>query len=88
MRQGEPCELLLRSFELSAEAGADILSIESVGGKEVHDKALVVADTPSANAIAGMSAIDQRLVVHLLAADRFDRQDVGAALSAELERTE
>ncbi len=47
MRQGEPCELLLRSFELSAEAGADILSIESVGGKEVHDKALVVADIPA-----------------------------------------
>ncbi len=47
MRQGEPCELLLRSFDLSAEAGADILSIESVGGKEVHDKALVVADIPA-----------------------------------------
>ena len=47
MREGEPCELLLRSFELSAEAGADILSIESVGGKEVHDKALVVADIPA-----------------------------------------
>ena len=44
MRKGEPCELLLRSFELSARAGADILSIESLGGKEVHDKALVIAD--------------------------------------------
>ena len=30
----------------SAEAGADVLSIESVGGKEVHDKALVFADMP------------------------------------------
>ena len=47
MRQGEPCALLLRSLELSAEAGADILSIESVGGKEVHDKALVIADIPA-----------------------------------------
>jgi methanol--5-hydroxybenzimidazolylcobamide Co-methyltransferase len=47
MRQGEPCELLLRAFEASADAGADILSIESVGGKEVHDKALVVADIPA-----------------------------------------
>ena len=44
MRHGEPCELLLRSFELNAGAGADILSIESVGGKEVHDKALVAGD--------------------------------------------
>jgi methanol--5-hydroxybenzimidazolylcobamide Co-methyltransferase len=47
MRKGEPCEVLLRAFELSAEAGADILSIESVGGKEVHDKALVIADMPA-----------------------------------------
>jgi methanol--5-hydroxybenzimidazolylcobamide Co-methyltransferase len=46
MRSGEPCETLFRSFECTAEAGADILSIESVGGKEVHDKALVVADIP------------------------------------------
>ena len=46
MRQGEPCETLFRSFEQSAEAGADVLSIESVGGKEVHDKALVFADMP------------------------------------------
>jgi methanol--5-hydroxybenzimidazolylcobamide Co-methyltransferase len=46
MRSGEPCETLFRSFERTAEAGADILSIESIGGKEVHDKALVVADIP------------------------------------------
>ena len=46
MRQGEPCETLFRSFAASAEAGADVLSIESVGGKEVHDKALVFADVP------------------------------------------
>ncbi len=45
--RGEPCEALFRSFERNAEAGADILSIESVGGKEVHDKALVVADMPA-----------------------------------------
>jgi len=47
MRRGEPCETLFDSFERTAEAGADILSIESVGGKEVHDKALVVADIPA-----------------------------------------
>ncbi|MGO9420309.1 methyltransferase MtaB domain-containing protein [Roseiarcus sp.] len=47
LRRGEPCETLLRAFEVSAEAGADILSIESVGGKAVHDKALVVADIPA-----------------------------------------
>ena len=35
-----------RSLELCAEAGADILSIESVGGKEVHDQALMFGDFP------------------------------------------
>ncbi len=47
MRSGEPCETLFHSFECTADAGADILSIELVGGKEVHDKALVVADIPA-----------------------------------------
>jgi methanol--5-hydroxybenzimidazolylcobamide Co-methyltransferase len=46
LRTGEPVEKLLRTFRLCAEAGADILSIESVGGKEVHDKALVQGDIP------------------------------------------
>jgi methanol--5-hydroxybenzimidazolylcobamide Co-methyltransferase len=44
MRSGQPWERLKRSFELCAEAGADILSIESVGGKEVHDQALMYGD--------------------------------------------
>jgi methanol--5-hydroxybenzimidazolylcobamide Co-methyltransferase len=47
MRRGEACEELFRSFELNGGAGADILSIESVGGKEVHDRALVQADIPA-----------------------------------------
>jgi methanol--5-hydroxybenzimidazolylcobamide Co-methyltransferase len=33
MRTGEPWERLKRSLELCAAAGADILSIESIGGK-------------------------------------------------------
>jgi methanol--5-hydroxybenzimidazolylcobamide Co-methyltransferase len=44
MRSGEMAENMFRSFELCASAGADILSIESTGGKEVHDEALVNAD--------------------------------------------
>ena len=44
MRTGEPCQKMLRSFELCAEAGADILAIESTGGKEVSDHALLQAD--------------------------------------------
>jgi len=44
LRQGPPWENLRRSFELTIEAGADIVSIESVGGKELHDPALMYAD--------------------------------------------
>ncbi len=44
LRSGPAWEKLKRSFELCAAAGADILSIESVGGKEVHDPALMYGD--------------------------------------------
>jgi methanol--5-hydroxybenzimidazolylcobamide Co-methyltransferase len=56
MRRGEAWEQLYRSFELNAEAGADILSIESIGGKEVHDKALIVADMPGIALALGVLA--------------------------------
>jgi methanol--5-hydroxybenzimidazolylcobamide Co-methyltransferase len=45
LRRGEPWEQVRRSFELCIEAGADIVSIESVGGKEVHDEGLMYGDT-------------------------------------------
>ena len=45
-RAGDPWLKLRRSLVLCAEAGADILSIESVGGKEVHDQALMFGDFP------------------------------------------
>jgi methanol---5-hydroxybenzimidazolylcobamide Co-methyltransferase len=44
LRSGKPLELLLRSFDQCAAAGAHVLSIESVGGKEVHDEALLYGD--------------------------------------------
>jgi methanol--5-hydroxybenzimidazolylcobamide Co-methyltransferase len=44
LREGGPCERLLRSFELTIAAGADIVSVESIGGKEVHDRALMMGD--------------------------------------------
>lgn len=46
LRTGPGWECVKRSLELCAEAGADILSIESVGGKEVHDQALMYGDFP------------------------------------------
>ncbi len=44
LRQGEMLETMQRSLELCAAAGADMLSIESTGGKEVHDEAVLATD--------------------------------------------
>jgi len=44
LRQGKHWELTREAFVCAAQAGADILSIESVGGKEVHDQALLYGD--------------------------------------------
>lgn len=44
MRRGRYWEAMLELFESSAVAGAELLSIESVGGKELHDEALVNGD--------------------------------------------
>ncbi|MDR3692680.1 MAG: methyltransferase MtaB domain-containing protein [Fimbriimonas sp.] len=44
MRSGELWENMLELFDRSAAAGAELLSIESVGGKEVHDEALQSCD--------------------------------------------
>ena len=46
MRSGEYVDKMFRSFELCAGAGADFLAIESTGGKELHDEALVMGDLP------------------------------------------
>ena len=44
MNEGEFVDNMYRSFQLCAEAGADMLSIESTGGKEVHDDAILQGD--------------------------------------------
>ena len=46
MRSGELWDAMLKTFDGSAAAGAELLSIESVGGKEVHDEALQMCDLP------------------------------------------
>ncbi|MCX6625775.1 MAG: hypothetical protein NTY38_32870 [Acidobacteria bacterium] len=46
LRTGPVVDRLLRSFDLCIAAGANILSIESVGGKEVHDQGLMYGDLP------------------------------------------
>jgi methanol---5-hydroxybenzimidazolylcobamide Co-methyltransferase len=44
MRRGPLLESTLLTFEGAAEAGAELLSIESVGGKELHDDSLLQCD--------------------------------------------
>jgi methanol--5-hydroxybenzimidazolylcobamide Co-methyltransferase len=44
LRRGAPWETLKRSFELCVEAGAHLVSIESIGGKELHDSGLMYGD--------------------------------------------
>ncbi|TWH44984.1 methyltransferase MtaB domain-containing protein [Sporomusa sp. KB1] len=44
MRSGEIFNNVLKTFEGAAKAGADFLAIETTGGKEIHDDALVNAD--------------------------------------------
>ena len=47
MRSGKLYEAMLETFDGCAAAGAELLSIESVGGKEVHDEALMMCDIRS-----------------------------------------
>lgn len=44
LRSGKAWEALCESLECCAAKGAHVLSIESVGGKEVHDEALLYGD--------------------------------------------
>jgi methanol--5-hydroxybenzimidazolylcobamide Co-methyltransferase len=44
MRKGELLEKMLETFEGTAAAGGEALSIESTGGKELHDNALLTCD--------------------------------------------
>jgi methanol--5-hydroxybenzimidazolylcobamide Co-methyltransferase len=56
LRSGDEWDILCESFERCAEAGAHILSIESVGGKEVHDEALMYGDVRGAIFALGVLA--------------------------------
>jgi methanol--5-hydroxybenzimidazolylcobamide Co-methyltransferase len=55
-RAGESWDQMLAALEQSAARGGDILSIESTGGKEVHDVALTHADLPGIALALGVLA--------------------------------
>lgn len=46
LRDGHYHDAMLELFDRAAESGAELLSIESVGGKEIHDEALTMCDLP------------------------------------------
>lgn len=48
MYKGEQWDNVMATFKGVAEAGADFLSIESVGGKNLHDEAIMNCDLPKA----------------------------------------
>ena len=56
LRTGRSWEALRASLEACAAAGADVLSIESVGGKEVHDQALLYGEIPGVMFALGVLA--------------------------------
>jgi methanol--5-hydroxybenzimidazolylcobamide Co-methyltransferase len=56
LRTGDKWVEMVRSFELCAQAGADMLAIESTGGKEIHDDALLNGDLPAAVFALGILA--------------------------------
>ncbi|MBN8458106.1 MAG: methanol--corrinoid methyltransferase [Verrucomicrobia bacterium] len=47
MRSGYHLDRMIELFERAAAEGAELLSIESVGGKELHDDALIAGDIAS-----------------------------------------
>jgi methanol--5-hydroxybenzimidazolylcobamide Co-methyltransferase len=47
MRRGEYYDAMMATFEGTAALGAELLSIESTGGKEVSDDALTMCDLPA-----------------------------------------
>jgi methanol--5-hydroxybenzimidazolylcobamide Co-methyltransferase len=46
MRSGEAISRIFDSFYKNARAGADLLSVESIGGKEVNDRVLMEGNVP------------------------------------------
>ena len=48
MWHGKHWDLIMETFEGCANAGAELLAIESVGGKETHDEAVMFCDLPKA----------------------------------------
>ncbi len=62
-RSGEFVDNMYRSFQLCAQAGADFFSIESTGGKEVHDDAILNGDLDLS--VFGLGVLGSRDMAYL-----------------------
>ena len=63
MRTARHLDAMFELFERGAAAGGDLLSIESTGGKEVHDDALLLCDIKSVTfALAVLGVRDMRFL--------------------------
>lgn len=63
LREGPLWDSMIQSFEQCARAGATLLSIESTGGKEIHDNALLYGDL--ASAVFALGILGSRDMQHL-----------------------
>jgi Methanol-cobalamin methyltransferase B subunit. len=63
MRSGRYWDAMLESFEKVSALGADMISIESIGGKETHDEALIKCDIEAVIfALSIMAARDMKFL--------------------------
>lgn len=75
MWKGDAWDKVVRAFEGSAQAGSDFLSIESIGGKDVHDEGIMYCDLEKS--IYGLGILGCRDMVKLWSmissvADKYD----------------
>jgi methanol---5-hydroxybenzimidazolylcobamide Co-methyltransferase len=63
LRSGNYWELMMDSFRLCAQAGADFLAIESTGGKEIHDEAILNGDLETS--VFALGILGSRDMEHL-----------------------
>lgn len=83
MRRGRFVDQMFRSFDLCAKAGADFLSIESTGGKEIHDEAILNGDLAgSVFALGVVGARDMAYLWDRIVAIAWDNKVIPAGDSA------
>ena len=63
LQTGDYVSNMWRCFELCAQAGADFFSIESTGGKEVHDDAILQGDLPAS--VFGLGILASRDMTYM-----------------------